>query len=343
MLSTYRAYRVMLNVNSVATSPTMFSRRVFESLACGTPVVSSASAGMEAMLGEHVRVARTREDALRHLGDLLGDEAARHRLGHRAFRHIHREHTYAHRLDEVLRRTGVERSGPRDWPRVSVLLATNRPHFIAQAIDNVRRQTYPNLELRVILNSSRFDVSEVERMAADISGARVFLLGESHSLGQCLNAGLDQSTGDYVAKMDDDDLYGEEFLWDLVLAARYSSADVTGKGTYHTYFSGLDQMALRTVSPEHEFTLRGLAGGTLLAARRVFDTVRFQTVPRGTDTRFLYDCQAEGFTFYSADRYNYIMVRQSSPDAHTWQVQEREMLWACQDIRKGLVLTRAMV
>ena len=35
MLTAYRCYDVMLNTNSVTDSPTMFSRRVFECLACG--------------------------------------------------------------------------------------------------------------------------------------------------------------------------------------------------------------------------------------------------------------------------------------------------------------------
>ena len=54
MLTAYRCYDVMLNVNTVTGSPTMFSRRVFESLACGTPVLSSESVGMSRMLGGHV-------------------------------------------------------------------------------------------------------------------------------------------------------------------------------------------------------------------------------------------------------------------------------------------------
>src|SRR5690606_2893050 len=45
MLSAYKRYKVFLNVNSVTNSPTMFARRVFELLACGTPVISSYSDG----------------------------------------------------------------------------------------------------------------------------------------------------------------------------------------------------------------------------------------------------------------------------------------------------------
>ena len=64
MLTAYRCYELMLNVNTITESPTMFSRRVFESLACGTPVVSSESVGMGRMLGGHVRVTRSMEDTV---------------------------------------------------------------------------------------------------------------------------------------------------------------------------------------------------------------------------------------------------------------------------------------
>ena len=50
----YRRYRLFLNVNSVTDSPTMFSRRVFELLACGTPIVSAYAQGIEDLFGGDV-------------------------------------------------------------------------------------------------------------------------------------------------------------------------------------------------------------------------------------------------------------------------------------------------
>ena len=81
MLTAYRCYDVMLNVNTIADSPTMFARRVFESLACGTPVISSESVGMTRMLEGHVRVTRSLEETKKHLQELMGDEEARVREG----------------------------------------------------------------------------------------------------------------------------------------------------------------------------------------------------------------------------------------------------------------------
>jgi len=52
MIAAYKKYKVFLNINSVRYSPTMFSRRVFELLACGTPVISTWSKGIVNLLGE---------------------------------------------------------------------------------------------------------------------------------------------------------------------------------------------------------------------------------------------------------------------------------------------------
>lgn len=75
MIRAYKQYKVFLNINSVRYSPTMFSRRVFELLACGTPVISTFSEGILNLLGENtVLFAETEEDTRKHLENLLNDE-----------------------------------------------------------------------------------------------------------------------------------------------------------------------------------------------------------------------------------------------------------------------------
>ena len=164
MLTAYRCYDVMLNVNTVSESPTMFARRVFESLACGTPVISSESVGMSRMLGEHVRVTRSMEETADHLRELLADEETRAREGHLAYRHVHENHTYRHRMDEVFRRVGIE--PPKvSQPTVSVLMPTMRPENVSRCLENFTKQTYPNKELVLILNNAEFDLDAIRRQA----------------------------------------------------------------------------------------------------------------------------------------------------------------------------------
>ena len=229
MLAAYRCYDVMMNVNTVTESPTMFSRRVFESLACGTPVISTDSVGLRAMLGNHVRITRSPQDTTAHLRELLGDEERRMREGHLGYRHVHEHHTYRHRMEAMFRRVGVKPAMVPRRPSVSVIVATCRPENVKSAISNFAKQSYEEKELLLLLNNAEFDVSSIEVQAAGLANVRIVEIEGRPSLGACLNRGVEEASGDYIAKMDDDDHYGERYLSDMMLAANFSEAESPGK------------------------------------------------------------------------------------------------------------------
>ena len=108
MIRAYKRFRVFLNTNSVTESPTMFSRRVFELLASGTPVVSTPSLGMEQMLGDVVDVVTDPVEAEQAIRALLTDDDHWHRRSRAGIRKVMREHTYAHRLATVARHAGYD-------------------------------------------------------------------------------------------------------------------------------------------------------------------------------------------------------------------------------------------
>ncbi len=341
MLTAYRCYDVMLNVNTIPDSPTMFSRRVFESLACGTPVVSSDSPGMRRMLGEHVRVARSAEETTAHLVDLLGDEEARLREGHLAYRHVHENHTYRHRMAEVFRRVGIEPSAPAQ-PSVSVLMPTMRPENVARCLENFSKQTYAQKELVLILNNAEFDLDVVRREAESIPNVQVLHVEGPTTLGECLNMGVVAASGDYVAKMDDDDLYGERYLSDAMLAASFSDAEVVGKGAFFTYFEESDTLALAEVTRDHTFS-HFVTGGTLLIRTDVARKNPFDTVSVREDTNFLHAAEQAGCRIYSADRFNFVRVRSRRLSDHADRTPDAEFLRKCRDRVQGLDLGRVMI
>lgn len=108
MLKAYRRYRVGLNVNSVSDSPTMFSRRVFELLACGTPVVSTASQGIDRIFAGLVPTVESEEEAAHVLDALMLDHVKWLEASIRGLRAIHRGHTYAHRLHTIAKAVGLD-------------------------------------------------------------------------------------------------------------------------------------------------------------------------------------------------------------------------------------------
>ena len=341
MLTAYRCYDVMLNVNTVSESPTMFARRVFESLACGTPVISSESVGMSRMLGEHVRVTRSMEETSEHLQELLGDEETRAREGHLAYRHVHENHTYRHRMAEVFHRVGIE-PPEASQPSVSVLMPTMRPGHISRCLDNFKKQTYANKELILILNNAEFDLESIRMDAESISNVRVLHVEGRTTLGDCLNRGVEAASGKYVAKMDDDDYYGERYLSDHVLAASYSGAEVVGKGLYFVRLEATDTTALREVAPEHTFTSL-VTGGTLFMRGESARDIPFDSISLSEDTNFLRAAAQAGCLIYSADRFNYIRVRTGRLSSHADQTPDAEFVRKCRDLTPGLDFGRAMI
>lgn len=107
MVKAYRQYRVALNVNSVSDSPTMFSRRVFELLACATPVVSTQSVGIEQIFRGTVPTVSTEAEAADTIGRLMQDPAAWLRASVAGVRSVFGAHTYAHRMDAMVRAMGL--------------------------------------------------------------------------------------------------------------------------------------------------------------------------------------------------------------------------------------------
>ena len=342
MLTAYRCYDVMMNVNTVTDSPTMFSRRVFESLACGTPVISTDSVGLRAMLGGYVRITRNSQDTTSHLNELLADEERRMREGHLGYRYVHTHHTYRHRMKEMFLEVGVESGDSARKPSVSVVIATCRPDNVKFAIENYKKQVYAEKELLLVLNNAIFDVEFIEAQAKDLNNVRIVQVDGRVTLGESLNRGVEEASGYYIAKMDDDDYYGENYLSDMMLAADFSGAEILGKGTYFVHMKAGKLTAPRSVASQHEFT-DFVAGATLTGRREVLREIRFPDCTRGEDSSLLAKASKAGCRIYSADAFNVLVVRGTDHQRHTWDIGDSDFLKNCRHIRSGLEWARVMI
>ena len=342
MLTAYRCYDVMMNVNTVTDSPTMFSRRVFESLACGTPVISTDSVGLRAMVAGYVRITRSSQDTTSHLQELLSDEERRMREAHLGYRHVHTHHTYRHRMKEVFLEVGVKSNGSVRQPSVSVVIATRRPNNVKLAVENYMNQVYGEKELLLVLNNAVFDVESIETQTQDLHNVRIIQIDGSATLGESLNRGVEEASGDYIAKMDDDDYYGENYLLDMMLAANFSEAEILGKGTYFVHMKSKDVMGLRIVGRQHEFT-DFVAGATLTARRDVLREIPFPNRTKGEDSNLLKEASKAGCRIYSADVYNFLAVREVEHSKHTWTIEDSEFLKNCRSLQSGLEWERVMI
>ncbi|MFH1138722.1 MAG: glycosyltransferase [Pseudomonadota bacterium] len=96
-------------------------------------------------------------------------------------------------------------------PRITVILPTfNRADYLAEAVGSVLRQTRADWELLVINDGGR-DVGPLALASGD---PRVFYHAFSENRGKaaCCNFGLRAARGEYVAYLDDDDLWRPHHL-----------------------------------------------------------------------------------------------------------------------------------
>jgi spore maturation protein CgeB len=326
MLAAYRMYKVFLNVNSVTESPTMCARRVFELSACRTAVVSGWSRAIEEIFGEdRIAITRTPDETRDLVGALLANPELRDRQAQLAHRLVFAEHTFSHRVDTVLRTLGMP---VRDRSRsISVLLPTNRPGQVAHAIDQVARQRHGRVQLVLLLHGLELDSAVVADKAreAGIADVEVISIDPALTLGACLNMGLAVASGDLVAKMDDDNLYGEHYLSDLATAFDYTDAGIVGKWAHYVHLRASGTTMLRFPNKEHVFNPL-VQGGTILAKRDVLTSLQFDDAPRAVDTRLLRRAADHGIGVYAADRYNFVSVRQAGSAGHTWRISDAALL-----------------
>ena len=170
---------------------------------------------------------------------------------------------------EALRKS--RRSVITKYPRISVLVSTLRADDLSNLLDQLLDQTLGTFEL--ILGLHAFELSQShKKQIASLKRRTVNVVVEKYSqdktLGMILSSLASQSTGEFIAKMDDDDYYGPEHLRDLVDAALDTGADVVGRAMNYVYLEPL-QLTVRRFAPHGtqavELWSDWVCGGTILA------------------------------------------------------------------------------
>lgn len=211
---------------------------------------------------------------------------------------------------------------------ISIITATNKPDYIKNIFANYRRQSYEKKELIIIFNNNNIEKEQWVKKVQS-SDIRIFQLDESKFLGDCLNYGVEKSKYPFIAKFDDDDYYSSKYLNEALNAFGASGSDIVGKQKIYIYFENSNIIAITTPRTENGFVEKMVAGGTIIFKREIFDKVKFKKLKTGTDQRFLKNCNNIGFRIYSSSRYNYLYIRHSSKEDHTWKANDKEVLERC--------------
>ena len=199
--------------------------------------------------------------------------------------------------------------GDADFPLVSILMVTKRPDFFAWGMENAARQTYPRIELILAMHGDGFgDPAPI--LSGIPNPVKTVRIPASLTFGGATAAATDVSNGDMIIRMDDDDHYAPDHIWDLVLALAYSGADLAGKWQDFIYLAKTDKTVYLSKGGGERYYTHALSGGALMATRRALERVGgWRDVPSGLDMALLGDALRSGLRVYRASGIGYVHVR----------------------------------
>ncbi|PLS37021.1 hypothetical protein CYV26_00855 [Carnobacterium maltaromaticum] len=222
----YKGYEYMVNVNSIKYSPTMFSRRVFEGLASGTPIISSYSEGIKKIFGDIVLIEDADEGLKEKFEKVLKDKRLFKKKKMQGIREVFLNHTYAIRLQFMLKNMGFEINLTED---VTIIVEADTEEDLETVFSMFNQQVYSDKQLLILSNITPKNVGFLE-------------LNKQENIQVVMKNNLtkydhfhDLIPTKYFAYMDTNHFYGKYFIKDLVAGAIYSQADVITKNEYYEY------------------------------------------------------------------------------------------------------------
>lgn len=255
---------------------------------------------------------------------LFGDRLSREAFVASAHRAAYQGHGNRNVLDLFLNAAGREaKHTPR--PTISVLIPSKRPEFISNAIEQLRRQSWKSIQ--PIFGFHGFTVSDIsvqDRSELSSMSALVHEAPADSVFGDLMNSMTEMADGSLIAKMDDDDWYGEHHLEDLLHAHEYSRAILVGSGVQFIYLTKADITVRRGMAQAYKYG--GHPGGpTILLARDDLRSVgNWARVNRAIDTALADAVAAAGGSVYQGNPLNFLFNKRAS--GHTWNATQEYFL-----------------
>lgn len=291
----YKKYKVGLNVNTVKESSTMFARRIFELLACGTPVVSSYSNGINDIFKGIVLATDDEESMKIELENLSGNKVYYDYKKNQGIRDIFRNHTYEKRLTEILKKANIEVK--QDKKTVIAISFIENNEQLEYIINLYKKQTYSEKALVIVAKSledlsydGEYDINDIEFIDKSIFMESKLKL-------------IDIIKSEYVTYMNVENYYGKYYIEDFINATMYSDADYIGKKQYIKYINS----QFETINEGESFEyVTSLINDRCLISTECIKNITLSGFYEMFYKRKDIDTLKYGRKFLSIDKYNFI-------------------------------------
>ena len=323
--------RIAVDLTNFQASSEDTARLIVDLSAVGAPIVCA-----ELRPEVVVRIGKDLSELIPSRIGKLVDPLNREIYSSQLRRYAHRDHAIQANLANLLRVTG--RSSVIT-PTVSIVLATQRPQLVEFALAQIAKQSYPHLEVVVGCHGFELEKSLIASSRQSLDNLKILSCSREKNLGEVLAELVSHSDGDLISKWDDDDWYDIDHILDLVLAMRYSGAEIVGKAAEFIYSELLD-LTMRRFSIGAENFSTTIAGGTILTSKEVITDVLggWPSAPRRVDRLLIDGVLKAGGLCYRTHGFGYVLRRGVDPMAHTWDQGIGYFLAASVAQRAGLDL-----
>ena len=263
----------------------------------------------------------------------------------RAWRHVHGHHTFAHRLEQMGKVLGLEIAAP-PAPKISIITATYRMDMVERSIRQYDGQTYPRKELVLVVNGNAIDESRLKAIIGKRKDIKPVIVPAERVEAGSLNHAIALAGGEYVVKMDDDDIYGPHYAGDLILHACSANLDLFGKSNRYFYFEDDDAMYFRRRKTDlsmvpSSMLLRVHIGGATLSGKTSF--FRDQPYPEmnfaATDTHFYGNIEGKVAARTAVvDDTGFIYFRRGASH-HSWKIDNDKLKSTMEPLSSGMDTT----
>ncbi|CAD2077611.1 hypothetical protein GCM10007275_06700 [Jeotgalicoccus coquinae] len=289
----YKGYKYMININTVKTSPTMYARRVYEGLASGTPIISNYSLGMEKQFGDIIGYSENVDELEEYLSKLNTDSSEYNKVKQLGIRRVLSEHTYEQRLLQVATNLGYDFTYANK--KVTVIAFIENDSDVNKAITIFDEISYSNKELFVIVKYNTNDVCLLNNNITIINEKRAGDFFET--LSKLVST-------DLLAPICINDFYAENYLKDLIIATKYTDAEIIGKKSYLTNEN--DKLAEVNERSEHEFVESLNINASIIHSEIFSNFSLLESFKYLKNEKEISDVNYLGIKIYSNDKMNYI-------------------------------------
>jgi spore maturation protein CgeB len=285
MIDAYRQFRIFLNTDSVTESPTMCSRRVFELLASGTPVVSTYSKAVEEMLNDEVRLVGSIEEADRALSELMNDDECWAAASHTGIRKVLLKHTYEDRLKKVCQEVGVRY--PKSKKRLACLILLRDESSLSWLHETIACQEEKPDRIWLI-GGSCVTSSWIENFSQKFERVNVsfYKMDQVLSNQEKWVSEIKNFDSDHIVWMNPNHYYGKYYLLDRRLALHFAESPVLGKASWYSH-----EKREFEIGPEYK-VVRSVQAGSASMDIEAFSSAKFRDLCSGDRIRSVNGCLA---------------------------------------------------